>query len=153
MNEDELLDSSERLLGRFDFAATLATVEREHYAQTRKLLTSFIEVMDSFDRLFGGLKDSLETATEQQCLLLNSVRLISRQMERALQNAGVKQIPALDLLCDSDKHFIVDVKESPGIAEDTIVQEVLKGYEWDGEVLRFPHVIVAGKPSQSVKEK
>jgi molecular chaperone GrpE len=150
MDEEDWIDSSERLLGRFDFTAELANVKREHYEQTRLFLTTFIEVMDSFDRLFAGHEDSLETIPGQQ--LLSSVRLISLQLERALQNAGVKHIPTLNLPCDSEKHFIVDVKESPDVPEDTIVQEILKGYEWEGEVLRLPHVIVAAKPSQSVKE-
>jgi molecular chaperone GrpE (heat shock protein) len=153
MDEENWLDQSELLLSRIDFAAERSKLEREHIEQTRSLLMSFIQVMDSFDRLFSSLEDSLETIPEQQLSVMNSARLISRQLERAFENAGVSRIPALNLLCDSDKHFVVDVRESPGVPEDTIVQEVLRGYEWEGEILRLPHVIIAGKPSPVVEEK
>jgi molecular chaperone GrpE (heat shock protein) len=153
MSDEDLFEVSDRLLGRFDFAAELAAVEDNHREQKRRLLTSIIEVMDSFDRLFITIEDSFNSMSDPERQRFNSIQLIARQLERLLQNAGVTYIPALNVPFDSDKHFIVDVKEISGVPADTIVQEVLKGYEWEGEILRIPHVIIAGNPAPTVEEE
>lgn len=153
MSDEDVLDATERLLGRFDFAAQLATLEREHRDQTQALLLSFIEVQDSLDRLFGNLEEEIESVSAKELARLKTLRLIGQQLEMALQKAGVTPIICLNRQCDPEKHVIVDVKQVPGVAEDTIVQEVFRGYEWNGEVLRLPHVIVAVGISQRLKEE
>lgn len=143
MNEKDIFGQTERLLGRFDFTVQLATKEREHRQHLRRLLLSFVEVMDSFDRFLAGLGESEEATPEAARQWLKTFRLIGRQFEQALRDAGVSSISCLGQKAEPGRHEIIGVVEAPGVGEDTIVQEVFRGYKWDGEILRKPRVKVA----------
>ena len=153
MNDRDTFDPAERLLGRFDFASQLAANEEDHRRRLRALLLSFIEVMDSFDRLFSGLDEHEEVPAgkAQQCL--KSCRLIRRQLDHALSGAGVSATSSLMLPAEPGRHEIVGVKAVPGAEEGVIVEEVFRGYTWDGETLRKPQVIVAQANDHAFQEK
>jgi molecular chaperone GrpE len=151
MSEQTPPDGFERLLGRFDFTLQLTEIEQQHRSAIRAILIPFIEVMDSFDRLLGDIQDTDSPLPDP--MNTNTVRLIARQLQNALRNAGVTRIECLNTAYDPHKHLAADVKDVPGIADETIVQEISKGYEWDGEILRLPHVIVANAKPQGEKEQ
>jgi molecular chaperone GrpE (heat shock protein) len=143
MPEEDAFDQTERLLGRFDFAAQLAVQEEQHQAQLRILLLAFVEVMDSFDRFFASTGEPADVTPAQAHSWLNTFRLMGRQLENTLRDAGVIPITCLGQEAQPGQHEIVGVQEVPGVEKDTIVQEVFRGYAWNGEILRKPRVIVA----------
>ncbi|MEW6733406.1 MAG: nucleotide exchange factor GrpE [Acidobacteriota bacterium] len=142
MSEKDLFEQAELLLKHFDFAAQLAAKEAQHQGQLREILLSFVEVMDSFDRLFYGMGEITELTLEQSHNCLKSCRLIQQQLDQALHNAGVTPLSSLGQLAEPGQHEIVAIKKAPGREADTVMQELFRGYKWNGELLRKPKVIV-----------
>ena len=136
MAEDSLTQQSAKLLQAMDFAIELAVKEEEHQQQMRALLLSLLDVIDSFDRFFAGMEG-------QTVNWLNTVRLIARQLEHALNQAGLTPIACLGQKADPPRHEIVEVKETFEAENDVIVEVVSRGYEWNGQLLRRPQVVVA----------
>jgi molecular chaperone GrpE (heat shock protein) len=124
-------------LGHLDFAAELSAEQERNRDRMRSLLLSFIEVLDSFQRFFTAVDGPAEPP------YLPTVRLIASQLEAALGGAGVRPVASLGLAVEPGRHEIRGVRSVPGVAGDTVVEELLRGYEWDGELLRKPRVIVA----------
>jgi molecular chaperone GrpE (heat shock protein) len=146
-------DSSEnsqrldRLLGNFDFSLQLANQERAHHARTQALLLSFVEVLDSFHRLFAVL-DKPDGNETEAAIDLATVRLIAQQLELALERAGVRPIFCVGDRPQPGRHQIADVRKLPEAGPAVIVAEILRGYEWDGEILRKSVVAVARNHDQ-----
>jgi molecular chaperone GrpE len=153
MSDFDAYDEADKLLGRFDFALEIAAKDDAHRAQMRALLLSFIEVLDSFDRFFAGITETEEAAGETALNWLSTFRLIGRQLETNLSNAGVKPIPCMGETAEPGKHEIIGVMDAPGTEKEIIVKEASRGYEWDGEIIRKPRVIVAKGVEQHTKEE
>src|SRR5690349_875015 len=113
-------------LQAFDFAGVMAEKDKEHDSQTRALLLSFLDVMDSFDRCLNPLED--DTASEEPWV--KTFRLIRKQLATALGKAGVTPISCLNQVADPELHEIVEVKTTNEVEEAVILEEVRRGYEW-----------------------
>jgi len=145
---DNIFDQAHHLLGRFDFAAQLSAREAEHKEELRALLVSFLEVMDSFDRLFAGSPGAEEMSMP---VSLSTIRLIALQLENALRAAGVTPIACLGEQALPGRHQVIGTKEVR-VEDNTIVEELQRGYEWHGEILRKPCVLVAQRANEVTDE-
>lgn len=134
MNNDEpsIFERAQLLTERFDYAYQLRQSEKQQREELRCLLLDFIEVMDSFDRYLRG-RDGEEG--------LRTVRLIARQLEKALEGAGVKVLVSEGQMMDAERHEITGIR--PGETDDLVLEEIQRGYEWDGQVLRKARVVVS----------
>ena len=155
MSEQEQKDArdiAKGLLEHFDFAAQIAAKEEEFRGELRGILLSFVEVMDSFDRSFAAAQN--QQATEKIDMPAEeTVRLIRRQLESALQSAGVSPISSQGQRVQPGQHEIVGTREGDDIMEDLIVEELFRGYMWGDEVLRKPKVIVATRRHEGREAK
>ena len=80
--------------------------------------------------------------------------LLHRQLLDALKAVGVEEIASVGQPLDPERHEVVNSIEREDTPENTIVEEVRKGYQLNGKVLRTALVVVA-KPkslSNEVKE-
>jgi len=80
--------------------------------------------------------------------------LLHRQLLDALKAVGVEEITSVGQPLDPERHEVVNSIEREDTPENTIVEEVRKGYTLNGKVLRTALVVVA-KPkslSNEVKE-
>jgi len=80
--------------------------------------------------------------------------LLHRQLLDALKAVGVEEITSVGQPLDPERHEVVNSIERDDTPENTIVEEVRKGYQLNGKVLRTALVVVA-KPknlSNEVKE-
>ena len=143
MNDQDWFDKADRLLAHLDYTTQMAEQKEAHQEQLRALLLSMVDVMDAFDRFFGSLDTTETPSVAAADRWLPTVRLIARQLERALQEADVVPISCLGEHAEPDRHRIVGVREVPEHEEDTIMEEVFRGYKWGETVLRKPQVIVA----------
>ena len=143
MAEDPLADQSAKLLRALDFAAEAAALREEHEERFRALIASLFEVVDSFDRLLvdaGGGGEAWR----------GTVKRIAGQLERALAQAGVTEIQCRSGdVADPRRHQIVDVKTMHGVDDDTIVDVLSRGWEWNGKPVRLPRVVVARNPKET----
>jgi molecular chaperone GrpE len=97
------------------------------------LISDLLVVLDSFDISINSLKNDGLTETEKR--IIQGLGLIRSQLEDVVHRKGLKPIEALGQQFDPVFHEIVeeiDGNESPG----TIVEEVIKGYELNGKVIR-----------------
>lgn len=134
------------LLQAFDFAGVMAEKDKEHDTQTRALLLSFLDVMDSFDRCLNPLEDN--TATDDEGHWVKTFRLIRKQLAAVLSKAGVTPISSLNQIADPELHEIVEVKTTNEVEEAVILEEVRRGYEWKGVLLRRPQVVIAKRSEE-----
>jgi molecular chaperone GrpE len=91
---------------------------------------------------------SLPTISLSDVLASNQqgVDLIRRSLLDILQQRQVIPIPAQGHLFNAQTMYAVGREESASVSENTVIQEVVRGYFWGDQVLREAQVIVAAKP-------
>lgn len=97
------------------------------------LVSDLLVVLDSFDISINSLKTDGLTETEKR--IIQGLELIKAQLEDVMRRKGLKPIEAIGQQFNPQFHEIVeeiDGNESPGI----IVEEVIRGYELNGKVIR-----------------
>jgi len=113
-------------------------VERDFERRVRMgrqdLVLSLLEVMDNFQR-------ALEA--EDASGLRAGVEVILRQLEKLLALQGVEPMFCVGEVFDPACHEAVAVYDSPEHTEETVTQEIRRGYRVSGELLRAARVRVA----------
>jgi molecular chaperone GrpE len=66
-------------------------------------------------------------------------------MNSLFSECGVKPIDALGKIFDPNLHEVISIVEDPKLAEDTIIEEIAKGYIILGKVLKYSKVCVSKK--------
>lgn len=75
------------------------------------------------------------------------VELIRRSMLDILQQRQVVPIEVQGQPFDPERMFALGRQESTEVEENTVIQEVVRGYLWQNRILREAQVIVATHPS------
>ena len=105
--------------------------EREEIGNvvTQELLKSLLPIVDNFDRAM---------ATEQQDgeAFKKGVEMIYTQLGETLKNVGLEPIETEGQKFDPNFHQAVMRVENPDLDDDTIAQELQKGYIVKGKVIR-----------------
>ena len=148
MTQDPFAEHSARFLKAFDFTSEIEDKEREHQNQLREILISLVEVVDSFDRFFAFVSDKSDARSEKTQSWLNTLRLISAQVEKILTKSGLEQTTRVGQPVDPEKHEVVDVQETHDIESDTIIEILKRGYQWNDEPFRYSQVVVARRISE-----
>ena len=143
MTNDPFSEQSAKFLQALDFASEMDAKEKEHQAQLQSLFLSLLGVMDSFDRFLVSIKNIEEPTPEQVATWLRTIQLIAKQQERVLQEVGLTPIVCLGKIVDPQQDEIVEVQEVDEMENDTIIEVVSRGYQWNGQLLRRPQVIIA----------
>jgi molecular chaperone GrpE len=94
------------------------------------------------------VRDSLEAglvAAEKagQTALLEGHRATLRLLDEAFAACGIREISSAGELFDPNKHEALSVLPAPGVAPNTVIDVVQKGYELNERLLRAAKVIVA----------
>jgi molecular chaperone GrpE (heat shock protein) len=131
------------LLRALDLATAIEERDAAHREEMERLLLALADVLDSFDRL---LAEAPAAAPETQPYL-RSARLIARQLESAVREAGLVPIDGAGEAADPARHQVVEVRQGGG-AGDEVVEVVRRGYEFRGRVLRAAQVIVASSSDE-----
>ena len=125
-----------------DLKASLEKEQRAAKSDVKKLLLSSLEVVDTFDALFKKIDQKKSEVDRQTKIWLGNFQSIKRLAERVLADTGVSQIETPSGKAIPGLHRIVATKEMQGLEDYTIVEEMEKGYLWQGEVLRKSNVVV-----------
>ena len=96
---------------------------------TQELLKNLLPIVDNFDRAM---------ATEQQDgeAFKKGVEMIYTQLGETLKNVGLEPIETEGQKFDPNFHQAVMRVENPDLDDDTIAQELQKGYIVKGKVIR-----------------
>ena len=120
-----------RLQADFENFRRRTSKEREEIGNvvTQELLKNLLPIVDNFDRAM---------ATEQQDgeAFKKGVEMIYRQLGETLKNVGLEPIETEGQKFDPNFHQAVMRVENPDLDDDTIAQELQKGYIVKGKVIR-----------------
>ncbi|HNW96347.1 MAG TPA: nucleotide exchange factor GrpE [Candidatus Paceibacterota bacterium] len=97
------------------------------------LVADLLVVLDSFEISVNSL--AIEGLTETEKRIIQGLELIKAQLEDVLRRKGLKAIEALNQQFNPAFHEVmeeVEGNEKPG----TIVEEIIKGYEFNGRIIR-----------------
>jgi len=103
------------------------------------LLGEIIPVVDSLERAIQSANENVDIEN-----LLEGLRLVRRLLNLLLERAGVKEIHAQGETFNPELHEAISVVESGDHPDNTIVEEVQKGYLLNGRVLR-PSIVRVSK--------
>lgn len=117
----------------------------------RQVLLSFLEVLDSLDRLLN-LDRGSASAEEEPTSWEAHLRAIHSQLLAAFERAGVRFIETVGKDFDPARHQAMETVRRNDVNDYTIVEEISRGCEWRGEVLRFSQVVVARQKELSSME-
>lgn len=144
---DEYLDLWRRIAA--DFANYKKRQERERsdfmkYANAG-LITRLLPVLDDFQRALSAVPDNPNELT-----WIEGISLIERKLWTALEQEGVRAIPATpDQPFDPAVHEALTWEETNTVGDGHIIEQVQQGYELHGRVLRPPLVRVARGVAES----
>lgn len=105
----------------------------------RHILEDLLPVLDNFDRAV----QAAETARDVQSLKIG-VEYILQQLRDVLKNHGVEPIETQGQKFDPLHHDALEQVPNSGQPEGTVINEVQRGYNYKGQVLRTSRVRVAG---------
>ncbi len=106
--------------------------------EKRRFLRAILPLVDNLEMV---IKHS-ETNPE---VLREGVKMIYQDLLRTLQTEGLEPIPSVGQKFDPFLHEAVEVVETKEHPEETVVDEVQRGYRYKGELLRPARVRVAKK--------
>lgn len=136
------VDHLKRLQAEFDNFRKRTTREREELVERggEPMARALLEVLDSFDR-------ALEAEPADLPSFVDGVRQIRRQLVDALGAQGLKPLPdPKGSPMDPRYHEAVAAVPSSDHEAQTVIQEVQRGYEYRGRVIRPAKVVVAVRP-------
>ncbi len=118
---------------------------RDQYRQEARrqivaLLKQLLQVADHLELALQYARSGEEVTLEGVAM---GVEMVHRQLLDLLKGIGVEPIEAVGRPFDPYRHEAVEALPSPDVDEETVVEEVRKGYILEGQVLRPAQVKVA----------
>lgn len=108
---------------------------------TKKMLLDFIEVVDAFENLFRNIMAKEVFVDQQTKIWIGNFRSVYKMLLRALKKANVTPLETvIGEKVNPYWHNIVEVVKRPDLEDGVIVEEIKKGYLWNGELLRAADV-------------
>lgn len=137
---EELLGRLQRLQADFENFRKRTQKEKEELTRTANasLMENLLPVIDNFAR-------ALQAKVGEEEAFRKGIEMIFRQLEKVLGDAGLEPIDSLGRLFDPNIHQAVFMVEDDTCEENTVVEELQKGYVLGGKVLRPAMVKVSRK--------
>lgn len=137
---DTYLDSYQRTFSEFNNfkkrnQTAAACARKDGCADT---VEKILPVIDNFERALAHVEESTDKA------FADGVTMLYKQLTDVMASLGVKEIPAEGEPFDPNVHqAIQQVEAEEGVAADTVVQVVQKGYTLGDKIIRHSMVIVS----------
>jgi molecular chaperone GrpE len=140
---NDLYDRLLRKQAEFDNYKKRVERERSEFTQfaSAELIRELLNAMDSFDRAIHTA-NSDSAANES---MLRGLDLIYKQFQDTLARFGLKAIEAKGQLFDPNLHQAVSTVPTDDVKENTVVDELRKGYTLNNRLLRPAMVSVSVK--------
>jgi len=105
---------------------------------TERVIKQLLPIIDDFER---SLSATVQTQSYEQ--LSDGVNAILRNFGALLGQHGVEAVESVGKLFDPDVHEAMGLVPSADVPDDTVIEELRKGYTLDGRLLRPAMVRVA----------
>ncbi|WP_238455559.1 nucleotide exchange factor GrpE [Desulfolucanica intricata] len=111
--------------------------ETVRYA-TEQLMVDLLPVLDNFERALN-----IETKENSKDSFMEGMEMIYRQLKDTLSKGGLTVIPAVGEQFDPNKHDAVMQEETVEQPDNTVIEELRRGYMLKDKVIRPAMVKVA----------
>ncbi len=146
----EYLDRLQRL--QADMENLQKITKRQLNAVTKqaseKLLVKLLPILDALQQA-GKIAHSGNSMPPEEIAV--GLKMLQQQLAEVLQTEGLEEIHAVGQPLDPERHEVVSYMETDEAPENTVMEEIRKGYILSGKVIR-PSLVVVSKPKAS-KEK
>ncbi len=135
-----------RLQAEFENYCKRVEKERQEFTTnaSEKLIVKLLLIIDDFERALKELNKMPEETRK-------GIEMIFKNLHKVIDEENVKPIETIGKKLDAYKHDVVMKVESTE-PEDTIIEEMQKGYTMNGKVIRYSKVkISTGKTSEDKK--
>ncbi len=113
---------------------------------SERLMAKLLPSLDS-------LQQAVSVAASDNPLLQDEtavgLRMLQKQLTEVLQSEGLEEIAAVGKQLDPELHEVVSYVETDETPENTIVEEIRKGYTLNGKVIRSSLVVVSKLPKKA----
>ena len=140
----EIQDSKQRLAADFDNYQKRIIKERQDVERTatNSLIRKLLDVYESLEKAISSVKDAANNE------FVDGVKMIYKEFSRILKSEGLEPIPSIGLPLDVYKHEVFMQKVNDELPEDTVLEEIQKGYLLNAFVIRTSKVVVSQKSTQ-----
>ena len=110
------------------------------------MMRRMIPILDAFDNI---LKYSATLNLEEDEVLANwfkAITAVHRHLQMALEREGLSAIESVGQKLDLSHHDVVEVRDDPTTENNTILEEIEKGYRYGDRILRDSRVVVSRQP-------
>ena len=137
---DEYLSRLKYLQADFENYKKMLARERELYETraTEELIKSLLPVIDNLEIAIAAANQGADRTS-----FVEGIELIHKDLMAVLGKKGLKPIKAVDEKFDPYKHEVILTVIDDDLPEDTIVQELEKGYTLGSKVIRTSKVKVS----------
>lgn len=127
-------DTLKRLQAEFENYMKRVEKEREMMKScaSESVVSKLLNIMDDFDRAIKAMKEDK-----------TGIMMIFKNLQKVLEEEGVRPIEATGKRFDPYKHEVILKVESEE-PEDTVVEELQKGYMLKDKVIRTSKVKISG---------
>jgi molecular chaperone GrpE len=141
---EELQDSLQRLAADFDNYQKRVAKERQDVERTAtgSLMKKLLDVYESLEKAICSPKETVENE------IVAGIKLIYKEFSRIMKSEGLEPIHAVGTPLDVYRHEVLMRKINDEVPEDTILEEIQKGYLLNNFVLRTAKVVVSQKSKQ-----
>ena len=138
---DNLYDQLLRKMAEFENYKKTVEREKAEFVQQvhHDLITALISVLDAFELV---LRHALSEREDNENLI-GGFELIYKQIQDKLEYFGLKAVDAIGQKFDPSFHQAVATLATADLEENTVVEEMQKGYLLDGRLLRPAMVSVS----------
>lgn len=142
----ELQDSLRRLAADFDNYKKWASKERQTIERTAtvSLIKKLLDIYESLEKAVSAVNNASGDK------FVDGIKLIYREFSRILKSEGLEPIATIGLPLDVYKHEVLMRKVNDEVHEDTVLEEIQKGYLLNNFLLRPAKVVVSQKTIQEI---
>ncbi len=138
---NELQDSLRRLAADFENYKKWSAKERQTVIRTanESLIKKLLDVYVSLDNAANTAQGAAGND------FISGIKMIYKEFSRILQSEGLEPITSVGVPLDVYKHEVLMRKVNDDVPEDTILEEIQKGYLLNNFLLRPAKVVVSQK--------
>ncbi len=118
-------------------------VEKARKFALEKFAGELLSTVDNLERA----TDSIDAEDEKQKAIGEGVELTLQSLLSALDKFGVKAVDPKDQPFNPELHQAMSMQEVDGVAPNTVIAVMQKGYELNGRLIRPAMVMVSKAPS------
>ena len=105
-----------------------------------------LKLLPSLDALRQAVKIANSNDSLPRDEIAMGLKMLQEQLAHVLETEGLEEIPAEGEFLDPQLHEVVSYVETDQKPENSVLEEIRKGYKLNGKVIRASLVVVSKKP-------